>query len=194
MLITPLLTIYMTSKFKVFQVFFILLAILSFQSCEGPEGPAGKDGVGTQGPKGDPGEPGTANVIYSEWKSVSTAAWIKNTNNGLVRYQHDITAPPLDQSIIEKGLVLVYVKLPQDENQVRPLPYIVTSNLTQVRLEYSLLEKKVRLLSIDPDQGRNLTPPDGQYRYVIVPGSQAGRIANEALSYEAAVELFNLPD
>ncbi len=188
------MTIFMTSKFSVFQVFFFVLAVLTLQSCEGPEGPAGKDGIGTQGPKGEPGEPGTANVIYSDWKSVNTAAWVKTTTNGLVRYQYDMTAPPLDQAILERGLVLVYVKLTQDDNQVRPLPYVVTSNLTQVRLEFSLLEKKVRLLSTDPDQGRNLTAPDGQYRYVIVPGSQAGRIAGGPLSYEDAVRLFNLPD
>ena len=188
------MTAYMTSKFRVFQVFFFLVAVLTLQSCEGPEGPAGKDGIGTQGPKGEPGEPGTANVIYSEWKSVNTAAWVKTTTNGLVRYQYDMTAPPLDQAILERGLVLVYVKLTQDDNQVRPLPYVVTSNLTQVRLEFSLLEKKVRLLSTDPDQGRNLTAPDGQYRYVIVPGSQASRIAGGPLSYEDAARLFNLPD
>ncbi len=185
----------MTSKFRVFPVIFFLATILLFQGCKGPEGPAGKDGVGTQGPKGEPGEPGTANVIYSEWKSVPTNLWIKTTRNGLVWYQYDMTAPPLDQAVLEKGLVLVYVKLTQDDNQVRPLPYVVTSNLTQVRLEFSLLEKKVRLLSTDPDQGRNLTAPDGQYRYVIVPGGQvASRIAYGQLSYEDAVALFNLPD
>ncbi len=184
----------MTSKFRVFPAIFLLAAILVFQGCEGPEGPAGKDGVGTQGPKGDQGEPGTANVIYSEWKSVTTSSWTKTTTNGVVRFHHDITAPPLDQAILERGLVLVYVKLSQDDNQVRPLPYIIASNLTQVRLEYSLLDKKVRLLSTDPDQSRNLTPPDGQYRYVIVPGSQQGRIADGRLSYEDAVRLFNLPD
>ncbi len=185
----------MTSKFRVFQVLFFLTTVLALQSCEGPEGPAGRDGIGTQGPPGEQGEPGTANVIYSEWKSVTTNLWDRTTRSGVVWYQHDIAAPPLDQAILERGMVMVYVKLTQDDNQVRPLPYVVASNLTQVRLEYSLLEKKVRLLSTDPDQGRNLTAPDGQYRYVIVPGSQAAaRIADGPLSYEEAVKLFNLPD
>src|SRR5690606_26949671 len=150
----------MTRVSKLLSGCFVLLAMVSFQSCEGPEGPAGKDGTGIQGPKGDPGEPGSANVIYSEWKSVPTNLWTRTSAAGLVRFHHDITAPPLDQAVLDKGMVLVYVKLSQDDNQVRPLPHLVTSGLTQVRLEYSLLEKKIRLWGIDPDQSRNLTPPN----------------------------------
>ncbi|MFA7472274.1 MAG: hypothetical protein WCY86_05185 [Spirosomataceae bacterium] len=172
----------------------LLLASLSFPSCEGPEGPPGKDGVGTQGPKGDPGEPGTANVIYSEWKSVTTNMWERTSASGVTRFRHDITAPPVDQAILDRGLVLVYVKLSQDNNQIRPLPHLVESSLIQVRLDYSLSEKKISIWSTDLDQGRNLTPPDGQYRYVIVPGAQAGRIAEMPQSYEDAVRIFNLAD
>lgn len=184
----------MTNCRSVFSGFIFLLAVLLFQSCEGPEGPAGKDGVGTQGPKGDQGDPGTANVIYSDWKSVSTNMWTRTSSGGITRFRHDISAAPLDQAVIDRGMVLVYVRLSQDDNQVRPLPLTISSALTEIRLEYSLIEKNVRLWSIDSDQGRNMTPPDGQYRYVIVPGSQQGRIAGGPLSYEDAVKLFNLPD
>lgn len=184
----------MTSIFKVLLGGVFLLTVLTLQSCEGPEGPAGKDGIGAQGPKGDPGEPGTANVIYSEWKSVSTNMWERTTASGLTKYRHDITAPPLDQAVLDRGMVLVYVRLSQDDNQVRPLPHLVGSSLVQVRLEFSLSERKISLWSIDTDQGRNLTPPDGQYRYVIVPGGQAGRLAEIPQSYEEAARLFQIPD
>jgi len=185
----------MTSFNKMLLGVAVLLTLIPLQSCEGPEGPAGKDGAtGAQGPKGDPGEPGTANVIYSDWKSVTTNMWERTTVSGLVKYRHDITAPPIDQTILDRGLVMVYVKLSQDDSQVRPLPHLVQSSLTGVRLEFSLAEKKVSIWGIDTDQGRNMTPPDGQYRYVIVPGSQAGRLAEIPQTYEEAARLFNLPD
>lgn len=172
----------------------LFVSIVSLSGCEGPEGPAGKDGTGVPGPKGDPGAPGTANVIYSDWKSVTTNMWTRSSGAGLVRFFHDFAAPPLDQTVLDKGMVLVYVKLTQDDNQIRPLPFTVASNLTQVRLEYALLDKKVRLWCTNPDQGSALTPPDGQYRYIIVPGGQAGRLSGRQLSYEEAVEMFGLPD
>jgi len=175
----------------------LLAGSVCLSACEGPAGPAGEDGIGIQGPKGDKGDkgdPGTANVIYSTWKSVATNSWTRSTVNGIVKFYHDMSAPALDQSIVDRGQVLVYVKLSQDNNQVRPLPYTLVSNLTELRLEFSFSEKNVRIWSVDPDQGRNLTPPDGQYRYVIVPGSQQGRLNYEALSYQEAVRLFGLPD
>lgn len=180
------MTIY--SKFRYISIVFATAIFLG--SCEGPEGPAGRDG--TNGTKGDPGEPGNANVIYSEWKPVTSNMWTRVSAGGVSNLQHDITAPPIDQSVLDRGLVLVYVKLSQDDNQVRPLPYTLISALTQLRLEYSLLEKVVRIWSINVSEGG--TPPDGQYRYIIVPGGQAGRLADRQLTYQEAATLFNIPD
>lgn len=180
----------MTSYLKFRHIFLFFAAVAILGACEGPEGPAGRDG--TNGEKGDPGAPGNANVIYSEWKTVSSNMWTSSSSGGLTRLHHDIAAPPLDQNALDRGLVLVYVKMSQDNNQVRPLPYTVASAITQIRIEYSLLEKIVRIWSLDVYEGK--TPPDGQYRYIIVPGGQAGRLADRQLSYEEAVALFNLPD
>ena len=177
--------------FRKIRYLFLLFGIGAFlAACDGPEGPAGKDGI--NGAKGDPGAPGNANVIYSEWKTVTSNMWTQQSSGGLTRLQHDMTAPPLDQSVLDRGMVLVYVKLSQDNNQVRPLPYTIASAITQIRLEYSLLEKIVRIWSLDVYEGKS--PPDGQYRYIIVPGGQAGRLADRPLSYEEAAALFNLPD
>ena len=180
----------MTIFSKLRYLLFLCVSTILLGACEGPEGPAGKDGV--NGERGEPGPPGNANVIYSEWKSVTSNMWTSSVSGGVSRLHHDIAAPPLDQNVIDRGLVLVYAKISQDNNQVRVLPYTLTSAITQIRLEYSLLEKIVRIWSINVYEGA--TPPDAQYRYIIVPGGQAGRLTDKSLSYEEAKELFNLPD
>ncbi len=171
----------------------VLVGALLLTGCEGPEGPAGQDGIGIPGPKGDKGEKGdagTANVIYSEWKAITTNLWTSTNINGVVKFYHDIAAPALDQSVVDRGQVLVYVKLSQDNAQVRALPYTIVSNLTQIRLEYSFSDKNIRIWSV----GGSLSPPDGEYRYVIIPGSQQGRLHYSDLTYEAAVALFGITD
>jgi hypothetical protein len=169
-----------------------VLVIGSFSACEGPEGPAGEKGdTGANGSPGSKGDPGTANVIYSPWKAAGT--WTKTTVYGLEKYYIDIPAPGVSESVINQGYVQVYVRLQTDQFNVYPLPYTNKSSFTEELLTSSFKLGTVRVWSyaVVPPINPSTT---NEYRYVIIPGGQAGRFSSEKLTYEQAKELYNLPD
>lgn len=164
-------------------------------ACEGPQGPAGPAGEtgaqGPAGPQGPTGATGTANVIYSNWQAAGT--WQTVNVFGVNRSYIDINAPRLTQEILDRGVVLVYVKLTTDNNQVRQLPVTVYAQFTEELIDFSLIVNRIRVWStpIKPP-----VPPSSNYefRYVLIPGGQAGRMSYETLTYDEAKEQFNLAD
>lgn len=168
------------------------LVIGSFSACEGPEGPAGEKGdTGANGATGSKGDPGTANVIYSPWKAAGT--WTKVTVNGVEKYYIDIAAPSVSETVVNQGQVQVYVRLQTDQQYVYALPYSVKSFFVEELLDYSFKLGTIRVWSyaVKPPIVPSTT---NEFRYIITPGSQAGRLSSEKLSYEEAKELYNLAD
>lgn len=178
--------------------FVLLLAMTGMSACEGPEGPIGPAGSsGSQGPvgaQGPQGATGTANVIYSAWTKAGT--WTKINVFGVDRFYTEFQADRLSQEILDRGVVLVYAKLETDNNQVRQLPVVVYAQFTEDIIDFSLNLSKVRVWST-PVRGPALpvTPsPNHTFRYVLIPGGQAGRMSYETLTYTEAKELFGLAD
>lgn len=164
-------------------------------ACEGPQGPvgpAGANGVqGQAGPQGPVGATGAANVIYSNWTKAGT--WSTTDLYGIVRSYIDITAPALSQEILDRGVVLVYVKLTTDNNQVRQLPVTVYAQFTTEQIDFSLLLNRIRIWST-PIKPPISPSPNYEFRYILIPGGQAGRLNFEGMTYEEAKFQFNLPD
>ena len=176
----------------------VLLTGMCISSCEGPEGPTGPAGTsGAQGPAGAPGPQGptgTANVIYSAWTKAGT--WTKTNVFGVDRFYAEIQADRLSQEVLDRGAVLVYAKLETDNNQVRQLPITVYAQFTEDFIDFSLNLGKVRVWST-PVRGPAipLSPSSNHlFRYVLIPGGQAGRIDFEKLTYAEAKVRFGFKD
>ena len=177
----------------------LVTALLWLSSCGGKEGavgPAGPAGPqGTTGQVGPQGPAGTANVIYSNWAKAGT--WTKTNQFGTDRFYFDINnVNRLTQAVLDQGVVLVYAKLETENNQVRQLPVRVYALFTEDNIDFTLMVNKIRVWSI-PVRGPGtpiLPSPNHEFRYVIIPGGQAGRIGYEKLAYAEAREMFNLPD
>lgn len=164
-------------------------------ACEGPQGPVGPAGAngaqGPIGPQGPIGATGAANVIYSNWAKAGT--WFTTDVFGIVRSYIDITAPALSQEILDRGIVLVYVKLTTDNNQVRQLPVTVYAQFTTELIDFSALVNRIRIWST-PVKPPIAPSSSYEFRYILIPGGQAGRLNYEDMTYEEARVQFNLPD
>ncbi len=170
---------------------FLVTALLGTISCEGPEGPAGPQGTqgpaGADGEKGAAGEPGTANVLYSAW--LKPTSWTRQPKNGTPYYYADFTAPRLTQAMINQADLKVYVKHPTEPGQVQSLPYSL-EGVETISATFSV--NNVRIW-IRPSHSNPVTDLTYEFRYVIVPGGQAIRIAS-GQTYEEVKALFEIPD
>lgn len=174
-------------------------ALLWLGSCGGKEGPIGPVGPvgpqGTAGQVGPQGPAGSANVIYSNWTKAGN--WLKTNQFGTDRFYFDINnVNRLTQTVLDQGVVLVYGKLETENNQVRQLPIRVYALFTEDNIDFTLTVGKIRVWSI-PVRGPStpiIPSPNHEFRYVIIPGGQAGRIGYEKLTYAEAREMFRLPD
>lgn len=179
-------------------IILLLLTGMCISSCEGPEGPTGPAGSsGAQGPAGAPGPQGptgTANVIYSAWTKAGT--WTKTNVFGVDRFYTEIQADRLSQEVLDRGVVLVYAKLETDNNQVRQLPITVYAQFTEDVIDFSLNLGKVRVWSTSVrGPAIPLSPSSNHlFRYVLIPGGQAGRINFEKLTYAEAKARFGFTD
>ncbi|MEC3881259.1 hypothetical protein [Parapedobacter sp. 10938] len=161
------------------------VGIMSLNGCKkGDIGPQGEQGVpgdkgdtGDKGDKGDKGDTGTANVIYSDWASVTF------TNSGGV-YSGTIEAPKLTADVLNKGDVAVYEKFsiifPTASTTYNKVPYSQGSNW--VRVELSVGEITVK---------SNTNHSFSTFRYVLIPGGvQASAASNLDLTDYRAVRYF----
>ena len=177
----------------------LAVALLWLGSCGGTEGPVGPIGPagpqGTIGQVGPQGPAGAANVIYSNW--AKAGSWQRITQFGTERFFFDIiNVSRLTQAVLDQGVVLVYAKLETENNEVRQLPALVYAQFTEDNIDFTLRLNRIRVWSI-PMRGpaTPITPsPNHEFRYIIIPGGQAGRISYEKLTYAEAQEMFNLPD
>lgn len=158
----------------------------------GPTGDQGEQGVqgeqGTPGEKGDQGEPGTANVIYSDWFTISQSDW---SGIGGTKITEAIDAPEITQDIIDKGVVLVYH---QFNNQTRQLPYSYSPNGLHLVYKFVISSITIEGFHLDASAISAISPL--KFRYVILPGGVAagGRIGLDYSDYEAVSAYYGIPN
>lgn len=198
---------------------FAISLIVAGCTKEGPEGPVGA--IGAQGPPGSvgpagpigPAGPAGSSVIYSAWFSLPLAQWADSTTPWLGDISRAIKAAPgVTQSVIDQGVVLVYINTAAAAapSSVYPLPFNVPNPVfagETLQVGYILAPSKIIFYLADlifPDMtGFGLTTP---FRYVIIPGTLAGgRMAGgpaighnvdelKKMSYRDVQRLFSIPD
>ncbi len=169
----------------------------------GPEGPTGANGAnGAAGPAGPQGEPGTANVIYSEWLDVIfepdtfTNTQLTPPRLDTFGYFANIEAAKLDANILNTGEIKVYVNMgTADEPNVVPLPYYdVYFNLN------ILVNLGVGNIALYSNGDVGTATDNGakvfQYRYILIPGGTAARMAKSVNwnDYKAVKAYLKLKD
>ena len=205
---------------------FLAIAFI-FISCtkEGPEGPVGAQGpqgpagnAGTKGDKGDPGTPGstgaagTANVIYSAWISDASAANWADTTIILLGdcRRRNLPAPGVADTILNRGIIIVYARGSVTGNNPVPLAYNFFFNPFSLSMGFIPANSKIILYIANVTSSASLAGTGlfwgGDFRYVIIPGGVAGgKIMNGAaagytvnqiksLPYDQVMRLFNIPE
>ncbi len=203
-----------------YKLFFIATGIvaMSFSACKkgdtGPEGPQGIQGekgdrgdtgargaTGAQGPAGPrgatgpQGPTGTANVIYSAWLSFQQAQRDTVIDGTNLKVNH-FPAPQLTQTIIDRGVIQVYMRF---LTTVMPLPYTSDAGAGNLASTVSFIPKPglVYVTRYSHNNSGSLGFGAVQFRYVLVPGgvSANASLANIDLrDYNAVKAALNIID
>jgi len=183
------------SKKSLFFPLVIILSLAIFSACQkdgdagpaGPEGPAGP--AGPQGPQGPEGPAGTANVMYSDWLSVTF-----EPNDDSTNWSAAIDAPEVTPEMLSQGEIKVYINFNTAADPVIfPLPYFDGANIISP-LFYT---DTIALIStVDASTFQEQGQTFFQYRYVLIPGSVlAVKPANVNLdNYLEMKKFFRLKD
>ena len=195
----------MKSKSSLTLLASVIAITLIFTQCQkgdtgpaGPAGPAGPTGpTGPAGANGAKGDTGTANVIYSAWLDV-TYTPETDANGDTLDFVAHITANKLTQALLDKGEMKVYMNWgTQAAPDVAPLP-ILDPFFTGVIINPEFLLQKIDLYSnFDASTFTDSGQKYLQYRYILIPGSVAGRLSKPAVdwnNYNAVKEYLGLTD
>lgn len=173
----------------------------------GPQGPAGPTGAtgatGATGGTGATGATGSANVIYSNWITVTNSEW-SNTGQSATSHTKDLSAPGITTTIINQGVVLVYMNY-DTPPQIRLLPWFDGTYLISHYVDYVQVGTiRVGTRRFDNAPFINNYAPI-YYRYVLIPGGvSGGRFSSgpavgystdqlKNMSYEQVALLFGIP-
>lgn len=183
----------------------VLVIALIFTQCQkgdvGPTGPAGPSGpAGPAGPAGSKGDTGTANVIYSPWLDVTYAAdtvHIGSVIDTLWWLAH-ITANKLTQTILDRGEIKVYMNWgTQADPDIAPLP-LSDVFFVGLYINPEFLLQKIDLYSnFNASTFTQTGQKHLQYRYILIPGSVAGRLSKPVIdwkNYNEVKAYLGLPD
>jgi len=169
-------------KIKIFKTLIYLVSIFFLYtgcSIDGTVGPQGLDGQ--------------ANIIYSQW--YTPTAWNGETGD----WYFDVTSADIDEDIVERGIILAYMSLPNDiyNKAVRPMPaYAIGCNWDFLIPDYGKIEFT--------SDSQNAPGTDGYYfRFVFIPpGTQlkstrpVGYTKEELLQmpYSDVCKLLGIPE
>ena len=170
----------------------LVLITFIFTQCQkgdvGPAGPAGPTGpagaAGSPGSTGPKGDTGTANVIYSAWLDVTYTPETDPNSGDTLDFVAHITANKLTQAILDRGEMKVYMNWgTQTTPDVAPLP-ILDPFFTGVIINPEFLVQKIDLYSnFNASTFTNAGQKYLQYRYILIPGSVAGRLSKPAVDW-----------
>jgi hypothetical protein len=144
-------------------------------------------GKGTTGPAGPQGPAGPDSVIYGPWTQINL---VFNPNDDA--YEQDLYAPGITQTVLDSGIILTYIGIPNGITVSEVLP---ASPYVQ---ELYVLDSIY--LSSDTTFVNGL-----DYRYVVVPGAVSdGQMVSgpakgmtkeqlQTMSYQAAMKMFGIP-
>jgi hypothetical protein len=212
-------------KLRLLSLFLLAITLITI-SCtkEGPEGPVGAQGpqgpagttgaaggTGATGNTGATGATGTANVIYSAWISDAVATNWADTTITLLGgcRRRNLPAPGLADTILNRGVIIVYARGTVTGNNPVPLAYDFFFNPFSISMGFIPANSKIILYVANVTTATTLAGTGlywgGDFRYVLVPGGVAGgRLINGAaagytvdklktMPYEEVLRKFNIP-
>lgn len=165
----------------------------------GATGPAGPRGAtGATGATGPQGPAGTANVIYSNWLSFQQIQRDTSVDATLLKVNH-IPAPRLTQTIIDRGVVMVYWRY---QSTVIQLPYTSdagsgTGPSKTSTINYIPKPGVIYITRYTHDNSASHGFGAVQFRYVLIPGgvsAQASLKNVDINNYDAVRIALGLPD
>lgn len=142
------------------------------QGIQGPEGPQGPPGEA--GADGQDGEDGNANVISSQWISVTGTDWLPSSGS-VTQKIATLTAPEVTQEFIDTAVILVYVKnvFSGTQNSIVPLPMDDGANQFLIQgIDVGIIDLKARRLDLTSFSSSFIVLP---FRYVIIPANVAAK-------------------
>jgi hypothetical protein len=195
---------------------FSFLAILFiFESCtkEGPEGPVGAQGpqgppgtagaagaAGSTGATGPTGPIGVANVIYSAWISDALSTNWADTTITLLGgcRRRNLPAPGLADTILNRGIIIVYARGSVSANNPVPLAYDFFFSPYSISMGFIPANSRIILYVANVTTGTSLAGTGlywgGDFRYVLIPGGVAGgRVSSGAAAGYSVSELQTMP-
>ncbi len=185
---------------KNFLLLTIAFALIMFSACKkgdtGPAGPQGPQGApGTTGSTGGTGATGSANVIYSDWLSVTAAEWKDTTMTNIGQAKRIYkNASALTQQILDSGVMLVYLR--DAFNTTYQLPF--TYNLNPARLHnYIPMAGKFLFYEYALDGTGGVSSTTNRYRYILIPGGvkTTGRMASwSQATYKEICNQLGIPE
>jgi hypothetical protein len=182
----------------------VLLCAFLLHSCK--KGPAGPEGP--QGPQGLQGATGSPNVIYSNWIEGKSLKWADTTYSRILYSRANIFTTSLNQSMLDHGLILMYLKS-GDYNLLLPiLIYDFPNGSSFGSYFFNLGPGRITVLATYFNSKAfipiPLDAPGYFFRYILVPGgllggrmtggSSTSRDDITKMTYEQVVKLFGIPD
>lgn len=152
-------------------VFLILTLLSTLVACtkEGPQGP-----------------PGNANVVSS---TITSSSWEYSNPSWSITF----TYPAITQDIIDKGAVLVYLKVGQGYNQL-PVTIYQSSSYSS-SLEVASFVGGVKVFWTDSDLTQPNNPGQQSFKVVVIAASGLAQNPNiDFKNYEAVKQAFHLND
>lgn len=134
--------------------------------------------------EGPIGPSGNANVVSS---TISSSNWVLADN----RWSITFTYPEITQNIIDKGAVLVYMKVGQAYNQI---PLTLYSSATfSTSLQVSSFLGGVTVFWSDSDLTQPTNPGNREFKIVVIAASGLAQKPNlDFENYEAVKKAYNL--
>jgi hypothetical protein len=170
----------------------LCVALATLGCAKGDTGPTGPTGL--TGPAGPTGPAGSANVIYSSWYSPAT--WGLETVFGTVERYYTMSTTSLTQQIIDRGVVMVYMRFAGYNPEVYQLPAM----LEDVGLQFSFRAqagsiKVTYYLAAARASTPSIIPSSNQVRFVLIPGGAVAATmqANGSTYEQALATLKSLP-
>lgn len=180
------------TMFKYLLIIISSISLFFIIGCEGPEGPTGPQGLqGEQGPQGQQGPEGTANVIYSDWITLSDLEAPSDTTVlGRTYSKWEIPASELTQEIINQGTILVYFSL---EGVVLPLPTTFGGS-NPIFITYAPFQPgTLSILAQNLDNTTSGLNASIQFRYILIPGGTAAKQKQPDFSnYHETMEFYGI--
>ncbi|MFC5196480.1 hypothetical protein ACFPH8_14155 [Bizionia hallyeonensis] len=181
--------------------YFLMAFLVAFSFSCSPED--GNDGaVGPAGPAGANGQDGNANVISSGWVEYDESNWSALTSEFGIEYRYyPLSVSTITQDIVDDGMVLVYNRFVISNTPASMLPYSgnITGGEQQLSFEINPNTLTIKMKNVsgsgDPDTFGG--PGVAEYRYIIVPSNNTGKMKNtdfSKMTYEEVMSHFGLEE